>query len=95
VDAPAGAAPALWVICPPAGVRLLSSRPSRTGEGGRGVIARYSDGTTASAMANSDGSLCVLFFRGGEGVPALPLAAAEGGPPRFTWAAAPPKPRGR
>ena len=52
------------MVVPPEGVRLLESRPSRTGEGGQGVVARYSDGTTASAMVNSDGSLRVLFFRG-------------------------------
>ena len=30
------------------------------------MVARYSDGTTASAMVNSDGSVRVLFFRGTE-----------------------------
>jgi hypothetical protein len=74
---------ALWIVVPPEGVRLLESRPSRTGEGGQGVVARYSDGTTASAMVNSDGSVRVLFFRGTESVPAV--AVAGPGPPRFSW----------
>jgi hypothetical protein len=74
---------ALWIVVPPEGVRLLESRPSRTGEGGQGVVARYSDGTTASAMVNSDGSVRVLFFRGTESVPAVALAGP--GPPRFSW----------
>jgi hypothetical protein len=74
---------ALWIVVPPDGVRLLESRPSRTGEGGQGVVARYSDGTTASAMVNSDGSVRVLFFRGTESVPAVALAGP--GPPRFSW----------
>jgi hypothetical protein len=73
----------LWAVVPPRGVRLLGSTPSRTGEGGRGVLARYSDGTTASAMVNSDGSVRVLFFRGTEPVPAVPLDGP--GPPRYTW----------
>jgi hypothetical protein len=74
---------ALWAVVPPRGVRLLGSVPSRTGEGGRGVLARYSDGTTASAMVNSDGSVRVLFFRGTEPVPAVPLDGP--GPSRYTW----------
>lgn len=87
----------LRLVQPPEGVALLSSTPSKTGEGGQGVIARYSDGTTASAMVNSDGSVTVLFFRNGEMVPAirvdgaLDVAAArddeEGADAtcRFTW----------
>ena len=73
----------LWQVIPPEGVHLLESRPSRTGEGGAGVVARYSDGTTASAMVNSDGSVRVLLFRESEIGPAVPL----GGPGRrrFTW----------
>jgi hypothetical protein len=74
---------ALWIVVPPEGVRLLESRPSRTGEGGQGVVARYSDGTIASAMVNSDGSVRVLFFRGTESVPAVAIAGP--GPPRFSW----------
>ncbi len=74
---------ALWVVLPPDGVRLLSSRPSKTGEGGRGVVARYSDGTTASAMVNSDGSVRVLFFRGVDTVPAVAVRGPGG--LRFTW----------
>src|SRR5262249_39988387 len=76
----------LCEIVPPDGVRLLSSRPSKTGEGGQGVVARYSDGTTASAMVNSDGSVCILFFRGEETVPVVPRDGP--GPPRFPWAPA-------
>ncbi|HEX2034515.1 MAG TPA: hypothetical protein VHS99_10050 [Chloroflexota bacterium] len=76
----------LWLIVPPTGVRLLSSRPSRTGEGGQGIVARYSDGTTASAMVNSDGSVCVLFFRAGEPVPAIALGAGQ-----FTWSSPSPQ----
>jgi hypothetical protein len=72
----------LWAIVPPAGVKLVRSRPSKTGEGGRGVLAWYSDGTTASAMLNSDGSVRVLFFRDGLVVPA---ALVDGDPRRFTW----------
>ena len=78
----------LWVIVPPQGVRLLSSRRSRTGEGGQGVVARYSDGTTASAMLNTDGSLRVIFFRDGQSVPAVELPSGAESPParrRFTW----------
>ena len=73
----------LWEVIPPPGVRLLESRPSRTGEGGEGLLARYSDGTTASAMVNSDGSVRVLFFRGTEVVPAVPVDGP--GRRRFTW----------
>src|SRR5919201_64062 len=80
--AEAALAEALWAVVPPQGVRLVSSRPSKTGEGGRGVVARYSDGTTASAMHNSDGSVSVLFFRGQDTVPAVPVPEAGGGPPR-------------
>jgi hypothetical protein len=78
-----GPSEALWVIQPPDGVRLVSSQASRTGEGGQGIVARYSDGTTASAMVNSDGSLLILFFQGTEMVPAVPVAGV--GPPRYTW----------
>ena len=74
---------ALWAVVPPEGVRLVSSSPSKTGQGGRGVIARYSDGTAVSAMLNSDGSICVLFFRGGQGIPAV--LAGHGPVPCFTW----------
>ncbi len=84
-----GPSDALWVIQPPDGVRLVSSRASRTGEGGQGVVARYSDGTTASAMVNSDGSLLILFFQGSEMVPAVPVTGV--GPPRFTWERPPPR----
>ena len=73
----------LWEVIPPPGVSLLESRPSRTGEGGAGLLARYSDGTTASAMVNSDGSVRVLFFRGTEVVPAVPVDGP--GRRRFTW----------
>jgi hypothetical protein len=83
---PAAAEDALWMVEPPDGVRLVRSRPARTGEGGRGVVAWYSDGTTASAMVNSDGSICVLFFRDGQTVPAI---AADGDGRRFTWQAGP------
>src|SRR5688572_5134139 len=75
---------ALWAVVAPEGVGLVEGRPSRPGEGGQGVIARYADGTTASAMRNSDGSVRVLLFRGTEPVPAIPLDGP--GPPRFTWA---------
>ncbi|HVG95523.1 MAG TPA: hypothetical protein VNK05_01325 [Chloroflexota bacterium] len=74
---------ALWQVSPPEGVHLLESRPSRTGEGGAGVVARYSDGTTASAMVNSDGSVRVLLFREAEIVPAVPVDGP--GRRRFTW----------
>jgi hypothetical protein len=83
-EAPAPAEDALWMVEPPDGVRLVRSRPARTGEGGRGVVAWYSDGTTASAMVNSDGSICVLFFRDGQTVPAIP---ADSDGRRFTWQA--------
>jgi hypothetical protein len=73
----------LWAVTPPEGVRLRSSRPARTGQGGQGLVARYSDGTTAMALLNSDGSLSVLFFRRGEIVPAVPLGDPAGR--RFTW----------
>jgi hypothetical protein len=73
----------LWEVLPPEGVHLVERRPSRTGEGGAGVVARYSDGTTASAMVNSDGSVRVLFFRGTEIVPAVPVDGP--GRRRFTW----------
>jgi hypothetical protein len=86
----------LRLVAPPDGVRLTGTRPSRTGEGGRGVLARYSDGTTVSAMVNSDGSVCILLFRNGEAVPAVPsvraagdaagaAGAGDGAAPRFTW----------
>jgi len=77
----------LRLVQPPDGVRLLSSTPSRTGEGGQGVVARYSDGTTVSAMVNSDGSVTVLFFRGAEMLPAVPIPLDGGaaGRRRFTW----------
>jgi hypothetical protein len=61
----------------------VESRPSRTGEGGQGIVARYSDGTTASAMVNSDGSVRVLLFRGTDPIPAVPLDGP--GPVSFTW----------
>ncbi len=77
------ASEALLAIHPPEGVRLVGWRPARTGEGGRGLVARYSDGTTASAMVNSDGSVRVLFFRNGQVIPAVPVAGVEGR--RFTW----------
>ncbi|MGH2369398.1 MAG: hypothetical protein ACRDI2_14485 [Chloroflexota bacterium] len=83
IELPPGA---LWMIVPPEGVRLLSSRPSKTGEGGQGVVARYSDGTTASAMVNSDGSVRVLFFRASEMVPAVPVVGNGGDDlARYTW----------
>lgn len=86
---PFAGGPRLWAIEPPEGVKLVSSRASKTGEGGQGVVARYSDGTTASAMLNSDGSICVLFFRDGQNVPAVPVPPKDGavsdGTPRFTW----------
>jgi hypothetical protein len=85
-EPPDGARPAedvLWEVLPPEGVHLVESRPSRTGEGGAGVVARYSDGTTASAMVNSDGSVRVLLFRGTEIVPAVPVDGP--GRRRFTW----------
>ena len=73
------------LVEPPQGVALLSATPSKTGEGGQGVIGRYSDGTTVSAMVNSDGSVTVLLFRGAETIPAIPLPD-EGSPERrFTW----------
>jgi hypothetical protein len=75
----------LGLVAPPEGVRLVGTRPSRTGQGGHGVLARYSDGTTVSAMVNSDGSLCILFFRGEEPVPARRLPAGAGDLARFTW----------
>jgi hypothetical protein len=75
----------LRLVQPPDGVKLLSSTPSRTGEGGQGVVARYSDGTTVSAMVNSDGSVTVLFFRGGEMLPAVPVPLAAQGQRRYTW----------
>ena len=76
----------LGLVAPPEGVRLVGTRPSRTGEGGRGVLARYSDGTSVSAMVNSDGSLCILLFRDGQAVPAaLATDTANGDAPRFTW----------
>ena len=71
----------LQLVVPPEGVKLLEVRRSKTGEGGEGVLARYSDGTTCSAMVNSDGSLTILFFRGPDTLPAIPV-----GPRRFTWA---------
>jgi hypothetical protein len=79
--------PALWSIQPPDGVRLVRSHPAKTGEGGRGLVAYYSDGTTASAMRNSDGSMTILLFRKGESVPAVPLET-EGPQVRFTWSRA-------
>jgi hypothetical protein len=75
----------LQLVVPPDGVTLVGVRPSKTGEGGEGVVARYSDGTTCSAMVNSDGSVTVLFFRGAETLPAIPLAALPAAPRRFTW----------
>lgn len=77
----------LHLVQPPDGVKLLNTTPSRTGEGGHGVVARYSDGTTVSAMVNSDGSVTVLFFRGAEMLPAVPVPPADGsaGQRRFTW----------
>ena len=75
----------LQLVVPPHGVSLVDVRRSKTGEGGEGVIARYSDGTTASAMVNSDGSVTILFFRGTETLPALPLPDST--PRRFTWTA--------
>ena len=79
----------LQLVVPPEGVTLLGVRPSKTGEGGQGIVARYSDGTTCSAMVNSDGSVTILLFRGDETVPAVPITAA-GSPEapadrRFTW----------
>jgi hypothetical protein len=86
---PFAGGPMLWAIQPPEGVRLTGSGPSKTGEGGQGVVARYSDGTTASAMVNSDGSVCVLFFRDGQNVPAIRVEPANGEASdsiaRFTW----------
>jgi hypothetical protein len=70
----------LWAVVPPEGVQLVDSRRSRTGEGGQGVLARYSDGTTASVMLNSDGSVRVLFFRGQTMVPAVALPALPADP---------------
>ena len=75
------------VLQPPEGVQLLSATPSKTGQGGQGVVARYSDGTTASAMLNSDGSLCILLFRGETNVPAVVLPPADDGLLRFSWQA--------
>jgi hypothetical protein len=82
---PGGASEVLQLVQPPEGVRLVGQTPSRTGEGGQGIVARYSDGTTVSAMVNSDGSVTVLFFRGGEMLPAIPLADAADPHRRFTW----------
>jgi hypothetical protein len=79
-EAPDGESP-LWAIQPPEGVKLISSSPSRTGEGGQGILARYSDGTTASAMVNSDGSVRVLFLRDGDVVPAVRVGNAR----TYTW----------
>src|SRR5688500_3165669 len=76
----------LQLVVPPEGVRLVGVSPSKTGEGGQGVIARYSDGTTCSAMVNSDGSVTVLFFRGAETLPAIPVSSDPASPRRFTWA---------
>ena len=77
----------LHLVQPPDGVKLLSTTPSRTGEGGQGVVARYSDGTTVSAMLNSDGSVTVLVFRAGQMLPAIPIPLDAGatGQRRFTW----------
>jgi hypothetical protein len=78
----------LQLVVPPEGVTLVGASPSKTGEGGQGIVARYSDGTTCSAMVNSDGSVTILFFRGAETLPAIPIAAAPSLPPaprRFTW----------
>jgi hypothetical protein len=78
----------LQLVVPPEGVTLVGASPSKTGEGGRGITARYSDGTTCSAMVNSDGSVTILFFRGAETLPAIPIAPAPSLPPaprRFTW----------
>lgn len=79
----------LWSIVPPDGVKLVSRRPSKTGQGGRGVVARYSDGTTASAMVNSDGSVTILFFRDGANVPAIPVRGGAREGMRFSWTARP------
>lgn len=76
----------LQLVVPPEGVTLVGVRPSKTGEGGQGVIARYSDGTTCSAMVNSDGSVTVLFFRGAEMLPAILVPNGSAAPRRFTWA---------
>ena len=78
----------LELVVPPEGVTLVGVTPSKTGEGGRGIVARYSDGTTCSAMVNSDGSVTVIFFRGAETLPAIPVVTAPTLPPaprRFTW----------
>ena len=75
----------LWIVVPPDGVRLDTCRRAKTGQGGRGVLARYSDGTTASVMVNSDGSVRVLLFRAEQGVPAVALPSADGGLTRYTW----------
>ena len=75
----------LQLVVPPEGVRLVEVRRSKTGEGGQGVIARYSDGTTCSAMVNSDGSVTVLFFRGAETLRAIPVLDGTTAPRRFTW----------
>jgi hypothetical protein len=72
------------LVRPPDGVKLLSATRSKTGEGGQGVIGRYSDGTTVSAMVNSDGSVTVLLFRGSDAIPAVPAGDAMV-PCRFTW----------
>ena len=40
----------LQLVVPPEGVRFVDVRRSKTGEGGEGVLARYSDGTTCSAV---------------------------------------------
>ena len=74
----------LQLVVPPEGVSLVGVRPSKTGEGGQGVIARYSDGTTCSAMVNSDGSVTILFFRDAETLPAIPIPNGST-PRRFTW----------
>ena len=78
----------LQLVVPPEGVKLVEVRRSKTGEGGEGVLARYSDGTTCSAMVNSDGSVTILFFRGVEMLPAVPLTDGANTSRRFTW---PPK----
>jgi hypothetical protein len=73
------------MVVPPDGVRLDTYQRAKTGQGGRGVVARYSDGTTASVMVNSDGSVRILLFRAEEGVPAVALPAADGGLTQYTW----------
>ena len=76
----------LQLVVPPEGVTLVDVRRSKTGEGGQGIVARYSDGTTCSAMVNSDGSVTILFFRGVETLPAIPVPSSPTAPRRFTWA---------